>query len=129
MGYGGTPQAPDILAALTSMDADTATLAAAVSGNEMQVDLANVSLSYDGAFYNSSSGYGIADLLYDSSGGSVANMLYDSSGGSLAYMVYSRLCDSSYEPFWYSGYSLSYMMYELYNCISGGRLMTSPDNY
>ena len=132
-----------VVEALESMDTDTAVLAGAISGGQMQVDIAGMSLSYDGAFYGSSSGYGIADSLYDSSGGTVADMLYNSSASKtvadllysssgaagLGDMFYDRLASGSYEPFWYSGYSLAYMTYALYSCISGGRLLTSPDNY
>ena len=44
----------------------------------------SLSYGYDGVFSNSSSGYGIADLLYDSSYGSVAYIMY---------MIYSLLSD------------------------------------
>ena len=118
MGYGQTPQAPDILSALETIETAMDNVSGAVSSGYMQVDLVSNSLSYDGAFYDSSNGYGIADLLYDSNG-----------GYSVAEIMYQAFQDSSYEPFYYSGYSLAYMMYELYSCISGGRLQTSPDNY
>ena len=132
MGYGSTTREADMLTALQSMDADTAILAGAISGGQVQVDIAGLSLSSDGVFYGSSSGYGIADSLYNSSfGGTVADMLYSSSASkSVADMLYnSSASESVADMLYYSGYSLAYMMYELYMCISGGRLLTSPDNY
>ena len=131
MGYGSTTREADMLTALQSMDADTALLAGAISAGEMQVDIASLSLSSDGVFYGSSSGYGIADSLYNSSASkTVADLLYNSSGGSVADLLYnSSASESVADMLYYSGYSLAYMMYELYMCISGGRLLTSPDNY
>jgi len=128
MGYGSTTHEADMLIALQAIDNATDNVSDAVSSGYMRVDLAYNSLGYDGAFYSSSSGYGIADSLYNSSGGTVADMLYDSSAGSVASQLYNAF-SGGYAPFWYYGYSLAYMMYELYSCVSSGRLMTSPDNY
>jgi len=71
-----------------------------------------------GYLYSSSAGYGVADELY--------YYLYDSSNfrGLIDYFNTSN----QYEPLFYSGYSLGYMIYQLYSCISGGRLLVTDQH-
>jgi len=65
--------------------------------------------------YSSMAGYGVADELY--------YYLYDSSNyrGLIDYFNTSNM----YEPLFYGGYSLGYMIYQLFMCISGGRLLVT----
>lgn len=68
--------------------------------------------------YSSSAGYGVADELYQ--------YLYDSSNfrGLIDYFNTSN----QYEPLFYSGQSLARMIYDLWSCISGGRLLVTDQH-
>ena len=72
------------LSALGDIETAVETVSGAVGSGMMAVDIQNIGTYYDGVLYDSSGGYGIADLLYDSSGGSVAYIMY---------MIYSLLSD------------------------------------
>ena len=87
------------LSPLSSIASNTGYLSSWDSGyNAVNAYLygSDLAYNYDGVFSDSSSGYGIADLLYDSSYGSVAyllnmiySLLYDVISGSSYFYVYN----------------------------------------
>ncbi len=88
------------------------------------------------------SGYGVAYHAYNtasntsstaSNTSNISAALYSGNGYALQDYFYSS---NDYEPFFYNGSSLAYLLYNidsymstLYGCVSGGRLLTSPDYY